>query len=398
MVSRRRCLWRLFAGTLLTASGCRSEVRKPGVSADDVRDTPLPISANPVFEQPPSPEDLHGLLNVCVPEFDLGRYPLGYVLHCLRFWGRQAVFPQVEFIHPEINELGLGEVFFRCATDNEYFKRYASYELEELFVESEHGVKVECMADSGWSSRFGAAHIGNFVEAYAQMGIPSSAPVVTANGVSHSVLDVIRDDAARVKYEYELEWLTMGLARYLRTKSWGNVEGIEITFDKLVETLLSREGDACMGTHVPYSLAVVYQLTDTFELISEENLSKIELYFSYLSTHLTDTQRADGSWQFGKETEKSVNFKGMTSVVDRMYFTGHLLEWMAIAPDNLRPEPSVLQSACDFLRKILQALASAISSDWHIYSPTTHAVRAVLLCYGIEPKSNDLIENGEIQQ
>lgn len=182
-----------------------------------------------------------------------------------------------------------------------------------------------------------------------------------------------------------------GLPRYLSTPCWRNRFGENITLDEIAVRLVEREigSGACLGTHVPMALAVIYDLNQRADpqLIRPQTQQRIRARLKQISEMVRRTQRSDGSWGIDWHQPGSLPpglpqsyRQGETG---KIAATGHHLEWMTHCPPHLRPNEEVMAAAALYLARNLPVLTDEIEYDFHIYPPATHAFRALLNACGL---------------
>ena len=218
--------------------------------------------------------------------------------------------------------------------------------------------------------------------------IRSDYPITGAGGVKGTLKDVISDDAARLLDGVELEFVSCGLSRYAETgEPWRDRFGEEHSFDSVAELLLSRAPGvgACGGLHVYHALAVLIRVDEVKPLLKPITRTRVMARLAGVSEALQNAQEENGSWGWtwaeraGLGPSPAIPDNYDLDHIPTLVATGHNLEWIAIAPKRYRPTEQTIRKAAGYLVRNWDAYTTALSRDWRLYPPMTHAARAVLL-------------------
>jgi hypothetical protein len=352
-----------------------------------VREQPLDIDFFPLKSPPLSDEECRRAAETIRPYFKNNKVPIMCVYHALRVWGKDAPFGD-DAVRFEARKGLVGRgLFTRILLDTATYRQYSAFTLDHLLTRSPYGVQVISTTDDGWGQEWGSTHIGKYIQVTGEMGIPASQAVHLDDGQPACVADIVRDEAMRLNTNVELEWVSIGLALYLDQANWHNRFGQRISFDDAARGLVARPlgKGACLGAHVPYSLASLLASDRLRPILSKPMQAAIIDRLGECSRHLSRVQAADGSW--GKDwtlslppDSRPIALAGSES--DRLTATGHHLEWMAICPPSIRPADDVLARAASYLVRNMSRTRAMIVEDFHAYPPSTHAVRALLLLSG----------------
>jgi hypothetical protein len=167
---------------------------------------------------------------------------------------------------------------------------------------------------------------------------------------------------------------------------WQTTEGQWISFDRLADRIMRQKllQGVCFGNHRLFSLVVLLRVDDQQRILSAEMRKRILNHLKAATQRLVRHQTPDGYWDRnweGSEWEQSWNEQAPRS--RRILATGHALEWWAMAPPEVLPEPKVIERAARWLTKtILEMTDTQISAG---YTFLTHAGRALCLWRGRFP-------------
>jgi hypothetical protein len=102
------------------------------------------------------------------------------------------------------------------------------------------------------------------------------------------------------------------------------------------------------------------------------------------SACLERSQQPDGAWSldWALTGGQSRNESLINEAIGRVRVTGHHLEWIAVAPVELRPSAKAVRQAIQFLLTTLSSQSPEYYYD--NYAPVSHAVRALVLLSGID--------------
>jgi hypothetical protein len=261
------------------------------------------------------------------------------VLHAFRLWGPHAVFPARLFTHPFESRVFSGAELAAYLLDHRAYRKTVPGEAP-LLIRTPYGVTVRTyVADAIGNFAGGLAHNDDLLTACGEVDLPTDAPVYTPGGPA-TVGDMVRDTVARFTISQELEWSAEALARYLAPRrSWSNRFGEAFSFDDAAAALLRKtpgEG-ACAGIHVPYSLTCLYRIHEQHPILSGPTRDRIARYLKAVSLMVVAARQGAGHWSArwapGVKAEPNPAAEIFTGVVS----TGHHLEWIALAPPDLRP-------------------------------------------------------------
>lgn len=230
----------------------------------------------------------------------------------------------------------------------------------------------------------GMTHVDKVLSTLGELGYPLTTPVTPRGGRKFTLADVLDDSLARWHPDRENEWTLLAYCDYLRDqREWATAAGARRSVDEVLRAVLDRKAvSPCFGTHRLYGLTkAIVRGRATPGFFSPALLAEAEHELRAVGQTLVARQWADGSWAPVRAGVPEVRPAGQATDDDyrsRLVITGHMLEWFAIAPDDVRPPAAVIVRAAEFTRRELLARPEAYMNS-HFLNPTTHALRA--LCH-----------------
>jgi hypothetical protein len=302
-------------------------------------------------------------------------------VHALRLWG-----PAADFGDPAIPT---GKQLREYFLDDAAFRRMAGDEAPPLFYRGRDGIEVRSYDDRITDRTTSSYHTDDLVATLAEVGTPLDTPLYLRDGEVR-VGDLLATSLGRFHLDQlEYEWTVIAYARYVfPQRQWRNKYGERIDVDRLVEEILSHPLDLgpCNGLHRLEALAVLYRADEQFQALSPRTKLKMLLYMKRVSNLLLEAQSAEGywtrQWPHGAATATTGN-QSAPSLHDKLLVTGHHLEWLALAPDEVQPPRETVVRAGQWLAHTLIEMDQKELLD--AYGPYTHAARALCLWRGVEP-------------
>ncbi len=301
------------------------------------RTTPLRIT--PFYDRPEmvSDEELAAVLEKILPRFSHVQTKPNFVEHALRVWSVDATFQQAGTISG--------------AHMMDYLINHASYiqawnqRQVSLLEDRPSGVGVKWGRDVGAS-----VHHDHMLACLSEAGISLDQEVVTPSlrktEFREVLIEAIRDFQLD---ERETEWTVMGFGLWLPPqKTWIAANGREMSFDILAHRLLrgKLETGVCSGTHRVYSLAVLLRLDEDYDILSDETHTLIYRHLEYVRELITQSQFEDGHWPSNWDQGKlAVDSPRDDGLKEKVIATGHHLEWLSIAPEELHPPREMIEKA-----------------------------------------------------
>ncbi len=312
-----------------------------------------------------SDEELAAVLKKIVPRFSRSHLRPNLVEHALRTWGSEIEFQNPDAISgPQMKDF---------LTDSaKYMDSWGKNNLE-LMEPTEDGIHVRWGEDSSSS-----VHHDHTLAALTEAGVGLDSPVFTsarAMQVRNVLAEALRDFHLD---ERETEWSAMSFTLWLapqKTTAWHNGEGRRITFDMVAERLMrnhKRDG-VCLGTHRVYSLMLLIRLNEQYGggLITAETTSQIMDYLRTSRDMIIASQSEDGSWpaNWTDGADAVAKADPKEKAHKRVIATGHHLEWLSIAPQELHPPRERILKAADWLiNNVKDTPQAEIDQNYTFYS------------------------------
>lgn len=286
------------------------------------------------------------LLNKLAPCWNAIKVSL--VIHALRLWGTAASFPIDRFRRTVTGRLFTGQELLDFFLNHDFYSEVA-IGGPPLFVPSDIGLKADYDPPIANDFTGRLAHRDDFLQVCCDLGLPLVTPIINSTGV-YTLRDVLLNSVAYFRCAGETEWSAEVFARYLAPRAkWTNAFGESIDFDTLSQSLLAKKPGqgACLGTHVEYSLAALLQVNHAHSMLSALTVSRIRDRLQQTADLLSSSAISssggwNGNWS-GRET--SISNDPLSQLTTRVMSTGHHLEWLAIAPPEVRPPDSIIADA-----------------------------------------------------
>lgn len=305
----------------------------------------VPIRIEPLYddENVVSDKELAAVLSKIQPVFASTKLRPNYVEHALRTWHMDA-----EFQNP--NALS-GKEMVEFLLDHGRFLLSWDPEIEPLLQDRDTGVFIR------WGKMEGASvHHDHTLACLTEAGVPLSHPVRTPGNPNLTLKNVLEQAMYDFEVdEWETEWSTMAFGFWLPpVKSWENANRRKINFDLIAKRQLRghKQYGVCGGTHRVYSLMCLIRLDDQFSILSDGVRTEVLDHLRTIRDILEVTQFEDGHWPYnwpdGKDAvEHPDDYPAYRDVIA----TGHHLEWLAIAPEDLHPPKEMIHKAADWIVK-----------------------------------------------
>ena len=300
---------------------------------------------------------------------------LSIVLHGMHLYGCRFNVPHPR--DPERTEPAL-EIILNHEKALDFFTGGAP------LVTTRYGVRCRTLVqrDARWQSER-EAHTGQLLAVLAEYNVPLNRALTTSVG-EHTVSDILADTIANFSLdEFQLEWNAVALALYHAPYgSWRNKFGIMFTFNDLVETLVATRFDdprlSCQGTHLLYSLAVIFQADRQHHMLSEETRSTLHHHLETQVEKLVTGQQSSGCWPVRWFSNEPGDLEMVPA--DRrqrlgVTITGHHLEWLLLLPQHMGPPEQIFAHAATWLDRQFQNATNAQLFDG--YCPYCHAAFAI---------------------
>ena len=267
------------------------------------------------------------------------------------------------------------------------FQRQTSREVLELVTNGnrieerfgQRGVIVRTRDGVRYLSRLGGvdlvaasrpAHPYQELAVFAELGLPSSTAIVTADG-DFTVRDLMQDCLSNLQLReadrQEPEWATVAIAHYLTpTSTWTNRWGEELSVEKWTGFLVRRDISrfSCGGTHVLHSLGLLLQLHSRHPFMNCQLLDKVRNTCRDLFNEIESSQAPNGA--FPRPATIALQASGIDWDI---HITGHILESLLYFPDDLRiSNVSVLRGLRFLAEAYRRSTDSDVSKNYCTYS------------------------------
>ena len=329
------------------------------------------IRITPLYDDPRvvSDQQLADVLKRIRPVFSDKELSPNHVEHALRAWGIDA-----EFQDPRAMS---GEQMFEFLTDHGRYLASWGEDTVPLLVQESDGVGIRWGRDHGAS-----VHHDHLMACLTEAGARLDDPVYTAKRNDMTIQDVLQESLRDFRLdERETEWSAMAFGLWLApsgVKSWKTGDGRLLSFDDLAHRLLrghQRYG-VCSGTHRVYSMMVLIRLDDDFQILSKPVRDEVYAHLKLVRDQITHSQFENGRWPPNwYEGRKAIEEPSDEEEYRSVIATGHHLEWLAIAPEDLHPPREMIYKASDWIIKTTLSQPSAtISRNFTFYSHVGNAL------------------------
>jgi hypothetical protein len=158
----------------------------------------------------------------------------------------------------------------------------------------------------------------------------------------------------------------------------------------------------CNGLHRLEALVVLCRADEEFHALGPRTKRQMLVYMKRATSALVESQATDGYWtrQWPQGASAPTPAKdGGPSLYDKLLVTGHHLEWLALAPEEVQPPRETVIRAAQWLARSLVEMDEKDLLE--AYGPYSHAARALCLWRGVEPfefwmKQNSTVVNGQL--
>jgi hypothetical protein len=301
-------------------------------------------------------------------------------VHALRLWG-----PDIDLGDAaSLSGRELRDYFLDDAT----FRRLAGDAAPPLLAYRRGVIDVRSFDDRLTDRLTSSHHTDDLIATLAEIGTPLAAPLKLRGGEA-TVRELLESSLRRFHLEQlEVEWTAIAYARYVFPQAaWQNQYGQKIDVDKLVARLVSQppELGPCNGLHRLEALVVLYRANEQFSALRPTTQRAVLAYMEHASRQLVAAQSPEGfwtrQWPHGAAALESLASQPPTSY-DKLLVTGHHLEWLALAPDDVQPPRETIIRAAQWLARTLVEMDEGELAA--AYGPYTHAARALCLWRGME--------------
>lgn len=337
-------------------------LRERAIKLEPLRDCPWMVTD----------EQLEASLRKLYPRFRGPEPKMNFIDHAFRMWGPDAVFDDPEALSgAEMRDLLLNhEEFARVWPNNPPF-----------LVKTKTGLSIRYK-----EGRETASHIDHSLASISETGIERDYPVRAMEEVA-TFGDLVRTSLRNFSLdEMEYEWSTLAYALFLPpVKSWYTTEGQEINWDRIADRLMREAVDqgVCFSQHRHHSLVAILRVDEEVgPILSPTGRKRVLAYLKAVSRLLVQSQHEygywDGQWYAAKPGAASAdNVVGGEELTNRIIATGHILEWLAMAPEEVLPPRENLTRAAQWIVHAIEQLE--ISQIKEEYAFATHAANCLAL-------------------
>ncbi len=345
-----------------------------------------PMVIAPRFDEPRvvTDEQLAAVLDRVKPP--LTPLKTNNMVHALRLWGLA-----VDFHDPRYPT---GQQMRDYILDDRVFRQFAGEKAPPILYHDEHGLAVRSFDEATTDRDTSSYHADDLLATLAEVGTPLDAPLHLRDAVGHAskttVGDLLNDSLRRFHLDrLEYEWAAISYARYVfPQKQFKNLWGDRIHVDQLVDEAVTPALalGPCNGLHRLEALAVLYRADEQARVLGPSTRQRILAHMKRVSDLLVQAQTTDGYWtrRWPEGTAAATPAKGdADDVYDLILVTGHQLEWLALAPEEVQPPRETIVRAGQWLARTLVGLDQRDIEA--AYGPYTHAARALALWRNQEP-------------
>jgi len=303
------------------------------------------------------------------------------MVHALRLWGLSA-----DFHDPRIPT---GRQMQAYLLDDRVFRQYAGERTPPIFSRDKAGLTVRSFDDALTNRDTSSYHADDLLATLAEVGTPLDTPLHLRDGEA-TLGELLNDSLRRFHLDrLEYEWAIISYARCVfPQKQFKNLWGDRMNVDQLVEEAVAPalELGPCNGLHRLEALAVLHRADEQAHALRPGTKLKILSHLKRVSDLLAASQTAEGYWtrQWPQGAAAAVPTKDQAGdVYDRILVTGHQLEWLALAPEEVQPPRETIVRAGQWLARTLLELDQKDLEA--AYGPYTHAARALALWRNRDP-------------
>ena len=300
-----------------------------------------------------------------------------HIVHALRLWGDEADFGDMA--------IPSGPMLRDYLLDDRMFQSIAGSKTPPLYYRGRDGLDIRTFDDSAAFQQTSSYHADDVLATLAETGVPLDATIRLRGGEEAKVADLFRGARHRFYLDrHEYEWSIIAFVRYAHPlHPWRNKYGERIDVEALVKELTDKQPELgpCDGLHRLEALAVLYRLDQQAPALSLRARHRMLSYMKRASEQLAASQSIEGYWASG--WSRASDPQTSATLHDKLLVTGHHLEWLALAPEEIQPPRESIVRAGQWLTKPLLELDARQLHD--AYGPYSHAARALCLWKGVEP-------------
>ncbi|MFV0443836.1 MAG: hypothetical protein ACK5Q5_09720 [Planctomycetaceae bacterium] len=310
--------------------------------------------------------------------------------HALRLWGRESTFedgPVVPDFLPHARWRFSSPTLIAFLLDEDVYDSFYPG-AQGLLARSAAGIAVRQgprnssdIPVTSWPDC--EAHVDKVLSVLGEIGISSTHPVVVEHKAG-TVEDLVADSLSRFVRGQEVEFSLKAYLHYLDVPAeWKNRYGDECSIGPLVVEVAVRPpgSGACLGIHVLHAAALALRVDDQKPFLGEDR-PLVEEALRTAAAMLERSQTSQGDWPANWTGDLADDGLIVTdgSVMGSIRSTGHHLEWIALAPEELVPSDESIGRAIDYL---VSAMTTLPGENYYThFAPLSHAARALVLLHG----------------
>jgi hypothetical protein len=301
------------------------------------------------------------------------------LVHALRLWG-----PQAEFGNPQKPS---GREMLRYLLDDAEFQRWAGPNAAPLWSRDAEGIRPRNYEDDFRHSLTASYHADDLLATLAESNVSLDEPMILREVEPATVRDVL-DHALKTFYlkRFEYEWTMIAYARYAYPlAAWENKYGERMDPAALVQEMIDHPLDVgpCNGLHRLEAMVLLYRVDEATQQLPPRLKQRMLAHMLRVSRLLQASQSTEGYWTRSWPTAKTPAQNVPATLNDKILVTGHQLEWLALAPEEVLPPRENIVRACQWLARTLPEMDAKSVEEY--YGPLSHAARALCLWRAEEP-------------
>ena len=278
--------------------------------------------------------------------------------------------------------------------DDRVFRQFAGERAPPIFYRDRHGLAVRSFDEVTTDRDTSSYHADDLLATLAEVGTPLDTPLHLRDCEGRegeaTVGDLLNDSLCRFHLDrLEYEWAAISYARYVfPQKQFRNLWGDRIHVDQLVDEAVTPALalGPCNGLHRLEALAVLYRADEQTRALGPHTKRKMLAHMKRVSDLLVQAQTTEGYWtrRWPDGAAAATPAKAdADDIYDLILVTGHQLEWLALAPEEVQPPRETIVRAGQWLARTLLALDQKDIEA--AYGPYTHAARALALWRNQDP-------------
>jgi len=366
---------------VVTATSQRWAMRQAARALPPLREQAIVLP--PLYDCPwmVTEEQLEATLRKVFPRYRVPEPKINHVDHALRFWGPDAVFDDPQALSgAEMRDILLNHECFMKVWPTA--PPYLEQGKEGLTIRTQEGLST-------------ASHMDHSLASISETGIRRDYPVISPEGPTtfQELFETSLKEFSLDQMEYE--WSILAYTLFLPpTTSWITSEGQEVNFDILAERLMRETLPAgvCFGNHRLHSLVTILRVdAEVTPLLRDKTRKLCMRFLTLVCQQLTKSQHPygcwDGEWVNGQPSKASLK-KGDSAIFndtlrDQLVATGHALEWLAWAPEEVLPPREVLTRAAQWFVRTIEKMEPDKLRENYAYA--SHGAHALALWRKTEP-------------